>query len=158
MKLRKATVVWVPAKSQSAFEGGAPAESCYLALLRVGKLSLKQVQLGQSKLDCPLGTEGMWFFYSLQIQIKGLNILNINLQSAESEQLFTRNTWGYLKLKTFTFLSTKGSFNERQLYVSCDMWLPPGKVAICCLQMRCTSRKSTRGHLCRKLFFLFGRP
>ena len=44
-------------KSQSAFEGGAPAESCYLALLRVGKLSLKQVQLGQSKLDSPLGTD-----------------------------------------------------------------------------------------------------
>ena len=73
----------------------------------------------------------MIFFYSLQIQIKGSqNILNINLQSAfegggtlaaESEQLFTRSTWGYLKLKTFTFLSTKGSFNERQLYVSCDM-------------------------------------
>ena len=29
------------------------------SILRLGKLSLKQVQLGQSKLDCPLGTEGM---------------------------------------------------------------------------------------------------
>ena len=101
MKLRKATVVWVPAKSQSAFEGGAPAESCYLALLRVGKLSLKQAQLGQSKLDSPLGTDNQKesdFFIHYTFRLSGIkgsqNILNIKLQSvfeggkpaAESEQ------------------------------------------------------------------------
>ena len=32
-------------------------QSCYLALLRVGKLSLKEVQLGQSKLYSPLGND-----------------------------------------------------------------------------------------------------
>ena len=59
-------------KLQSSLEGGAPVESCYLALLRVGKLSLKQVQLGQSKLDRPLGTDDRnVIFFSLHIQIKG---------------------------------------------------------------------------------------
>ena len=72
------------------------------------------------------------FFYSLQIQIKGSqNILNINLQSAfegggtlaaESEQLFTRSTWGYLKLKTFTFLSTKDNYRTRAI-ITCGLYI-----------------------------------
>ena len=37
---------------------------------------------------------------------------------AESEQLFSRSTSGHLKLKTFTFLTTKGSFNKKQLCIT----------------------------------------
>ena len=42
--------------------------------------------------------------------------------AAESEQLFTRSTRGHLKLKTFTFLSTKRIFQRKTTtyHVTCD--------------------------------------